>query len=118
VREQNAKKQLSQVKSSRAGISDSMIECVTSALYNRSDNTYFGYPMIPDRPYTEILARLREFDTYLIGLQVTRHKLRSIITNIEEINGASVKGRDASLALEHESSEDHFPRTDLVAYRR
>jgi hypothetical protein len=64
--------------------------------------------MIPDRSYTEILARLHEFDSYLTTLPVTRHKLRSIITNIEEIHTAYLNGRGAALTLEREATEDHF----------
>ena len=69
---------------------------------------YFGYLMIPDRSYPAILARLHEFDSYLTTLQVTRHKLRSIITNIEEIHTACLNGRDAALTLEREATKDHF----------
>jgi hypothetical protein len=64
--------------------------------------------MIPDRSYTEILARLHEFDSYLAALGVTRHRLRRIISNIEEINTAYLKGREAALALQQQSTEEHF----------
>jgi hypothetical protein len=76
--------------------------------FTASGGAVFWHVMIPDRSYTEILARLHEFDSYLATLQVTRHKLRRIIANIEEINTACLKGRDAALALQQQATEEHF----------
>jgi hypothetical protein len=65
--------------------------------------------MIADRSYSDILAQLREFDSYLASLGVTRKRLCRIITNIEEIHDACSRGREAALALERDAGPVHFP---------